>query len=166
VEIDVPITYALVVIPTVHHEIHEGEMFEASYKSPDASPIADNASIVMHFLTGAKENHFTFTIAAGGDCEVLLYEAPTLVANGPRLDVHNLHRDSEEVSVTSVWQGSTFTGGVLLPNFLLPGGTGPSQSAGGSTRQDVERILIPNTIYMLVGMNRAGSAQPMSIVAQ
>jgi hypothetical protein len=164
IEVDSVITYALVTIPVQHHEIHEGEMFETSYKSPEGSNIADNATLVLHFLTGAKENHFTFTVAAGGDCEVSLYEAPSLTANGPRLDVHNLHRDSDDVSVTSVWQGSTFTGGVQLTNFLLVGGTGGNAS-GGISRQGLERILRPNTIYMVEATNRAGTAQPMSILA-
>lgn len=165
VEIDRAITSALVMILSQHHEVHEGEMYEASYKSPDGSPIADDATIVLHFLTGAKENHFTFIAAAGGDCEVLLYEAPALTANGGRVDVHNMHRDSLRASVTTVWQGSTFTGGVLLTDFLLPGGTG-GNSAGGTSRQGLERDLQPNTIYMLVVQNRAGTAQPLSLVAQ
>jgi hypothetical protein len=148
-----------------HRDIHAGVVFSASYMSPDAAPIADNASIVMHLLTGSIECDLVFAIAAGGDCEVQFYEAPTLIANGGRIDVHNLHRDSTNESLVSVWQGSTFTGGVLLTNFLVPGGVGVA-AIGSKSRIELGRVLAINTIYMIVGVNRSGGVEPMSIIAE
>jgi hypothetical protein len=66
------ITGSLAIISVVHHEIHEGEMFHVSYKSPDASPIADNGTIIFVIETGNRYCHITPLPAAGGDAELEL----------------------------------------------------------------------------------------------
>lgn len=163
------ITGALATISTPHHEVHEGETFQSSYKSPDANPIADDASIDILLQTGGTEyGHLTFDIASGGTAEILLYE-DTIVNNvGTALAENNMKRYSANVATTTATHTPTVANvGTLLHNSLLPGGAGPGQNrTGGTVRVDTEWPLRLNTNYLIRGINRAGNAQPMSNVVQ
>lgn len=161
------ITSALTVIDTVHHEVHEGETFQACYKTPDASPLADNASIDLLFIVGARFPHFTFTAAAGADAEVRLYEGTTVSANGTGISVMNMKRIPPIMiaGVAAFHTPTITTLGTMLIEALLPGGTG-GNSAGGIARAGTEWDLNTNTNYLLRLINRGGNNQPASIVAQ
>ena len=163
-------TGALSTISFVHHEVHEGNTFQASYKSPNAAPVADDAVLDLLLIAGdLAEPHIVFSIACGGDCEVELYEGTTVTDNGAALGAFNMHRHlaDEKFATMAMFQGPTVNViGLRLLNTLLPGGTGPSQSAGGITRQDTEWVLHPGVTYLLRATNRAGAAQPMSILVQ
>jgi hypothetical protein len=91
-EYDVIATNTAVGMDYPHHKVHEGDTWESSYKSPDASPIADNASLDILIVVGAERAHFTFEGACGGDAELLLYEGTTASANGTRLADANMNR--------------------------------------------------------------------------
>jgi len=161
------VTGTLATIDLVHHEVHEGETFQSSYKSPDDGAIADNASLDMLLVTGAsKYAHLTFSIAAGGDCEVLFYESTVTSNDGTALAENNMKRYSTETAtVVATYTPTVSNVGTLLHNSLQPGGRGP-QSPGGTSRAETEWILKTSTKYLIRATNRAGSAQPMSIVAQ
>jgi hypothetical protein len=154
---------AIKVIRSPHHEVHEGDAYETSYKSPDPSPIADNALFDLLIQVGPKPLHFTFDALAGGDAEILLYEGATVSATGTELNIFNLNRlqpDASSVIFAAHTPTLTATGTTLLNEFL-PGGTG-GQTAGGQSRDAFERIFRTGTAYMLRQVNRAGTAQPMS----
>lgn len=54
----------------------------------------------------------------------------------------------------------------IQPVFVA-GGTSASAPGGGSTvRANTEWIFKPNASYMIRGINRAGTAQPMSVIVQ
>lgn len=69
------VTGAPIIIDSVHHEVHEGEMFHASHTS---ASIADDANLDILLTVGAKEAHATWEVFAGGQVTVSLYEAPTV----------------------------------------------------------------------------------------
>ncbi len=160
------ITGAVVTIPVVHHEIHEGETFSASYKSADGAPIADDAPIEILLQTGLKYAHLVFSVAAGGDAEIAFYEGTTVSDVGTALTENNMKRYSvNAATVTATYMPTITADGTLLLNIFLPGGTGP-QALGAVARENTEWILTPSTLYLVRGINRAGTAQPMSNVVQ
>jgi len=165
-----PSTGALSIIRFVHHEVHEGNTFQASYKSPDAAPIADNAAVDFLLIAGdVAEPHFVFSVACGGDCEVEFYEGTTVTNNGAALQAFNMHRHlaADKIATMRVFQGPTVNViGLRLQDVLLPGGTGPAQSPGGTARPNTEWVLHPGVTYLLRVTNRAGAAQPVSILVQ
>lgn len=162
------ITGALVTIPVVHHEVHEGEFFTVSYKSPDANPIADNATIDILLQLGSKYAHLVFDVACGGTAEIAFYEGTTLNDVGTNLtEVNNKRHGGETATVTATHTPNVNNVGTLLFNVLIPGGAGVGQARTGSNvRANTEWILAPNTNYLVRGINRAGNAQPMSNVCQ
>lgn len=161
-----PIVGALAVIDTQHYEVHVGETFQVSYKSPDAVPIADDGTIDLLITTKDKFCHLLFGIAAGGDAEVLFYEGVTVTADGVALTRHNMKRTSSIVADANAHHTPTITAfGALLYNDFLPGGNA-GVSQGGVLRTNTEWILIPGIKYLIRGINRAGNAQPMSVMAQ
>lgn len=160
------ITGALATISTVHHEIHDGDTFQSSWKSPDASPIADNAVATMLLTTGARYPHLTFEIAAGGDAEVRLYKNPTVTDVGTVNPSHNMNDGSSKTATAMVTMAPTVTDvGEQKHICFLPGGTG-GNSPGGTARQETEWILDIDSSYMIQATNRSGIAQPIGIVAQ
>lgn len=161
------VTGAPAVLDYAHHEIHEGSTFVASYKSPDASPVADNGTVLFILTTHALYAHIEFRAACGGDAEGELYEGTTVTAGtGAALTAYNKNRSSLTISTVGVRRGMTIVGaGTLIENEFLPGGTGPLAVGGASTSR-AEWILAPNTVYMVRITNRSGGAQPMSLAAE
>ena len=156
---------ALATINTVHYEVHEGDTYQTSYKSPEGGDIADNGNVTLLVRVGDKELHLTFSVAAGGDCEIEFREAVSLTANGTALTPYNMRRSSSNSPTASAFQGPTYTGGTLLADYLNPGGT-KNQSPGGTARNNTEWILAANTNYIVRGINRSGGGQPISIMLQ
>lgn len=160
------ISGALVAVDFAHHEIHEGDTFQVSYKSPDASPIGDNATVILVLTTTTKTAHLVFDGAAGGDFEGEFREGVTVTTGGTNLTPQNKNRTFPNNNTVTVVRDPTVSdAGVLLENAFIPGGTGPTAAGGvGSGRS--EWILKKNTKYMLRMTNRAGTNQPMSVRAE
>lgn len=153
---------ALIVIDQEHHEIHEGDSYLVSYKSPDASPIGDNATLIFVLTTSTERVHVIYDHACGGDSEFELYEGCT-VTGGTSMNYRNKNRNFPDGGTETVVRDPTVnSAGVLLENTFSPGGTGPQAGGGiGGTRN--EWVLKPNTKYMFRVTNRSGGAQPVSL---
>lgn len=157
-----PVTGAPVTIDSVHHEVHEGEMFHAGYT---VASVANGASVDLLFTVGAKEAHATFEVFAGGQVSVHLYEAPT-VANGTAITIYNMKRSSANEALSTVKHTPTVTatGSVaLVSGRILPGGTSPQTRVGGGIRQGVEWILAPGTAYLLRVANGSGATIAVNV---
>ena len=161
------LTGALTAILYAHHEIHSGSTFLCSYKSPDASPIADNGTIAFVVTTRAKYAHVIFQAACGGDMEAEFYEGTTVTAGtGAAMVEHNKNRGSTKTPTVGVRRDMTVVGaGTLLENEFIPGGI-KNQAVGGASTSRAEWVLAPNTVYMARVTNRAGNAQPMSLAME
>ncbi len=148
-----------------HYRIHSGHDFFTSYKTPDASALADNASLSFGVTTGGARIHLVARGAIGGDFEGLLYEG-SVWTGGTGQDIFNKRRDSLITTTASVVRDPTVSNvGTLLENEFIPGGIGP-QAVGGSAGQDMEWILAPNRKYLVRITNRAGNAQPASLALE
>lgn len=160
-------TETLTFIPYVHHKVHESVTFQSSYKTPEGSDVADDAS--QDWLIQVRADrvpHLVYEVACGGDAEVSLYEAPTVSSNGTALARVNMDRNSQGGSDVLTFRDPTVTVvGNLIQNTLIPGGTQP-RTGGGVGRQNTEWLLRLNTLYLLRVTNRSGGAQPVSVLIQ
>lgn len=153
----------LIVTDHVHHEIHEGEMFTASYVLPHGSELGNDTSFDMLVSTSTKIPHLFGTVSVGGDAEILWYEGTTTTDDGTEITVYNMNRNSSEAPVEDVFYTPTIdTIGTLLQHVFTPGGSGP-QAGGGATRNTSEWLLKPSTKYLLRVTNRSGSAYMLSV---
>ena len=165
------VTQKPIFISFVHHEIHEGNTFQACQKTADGSPIADDASYDMLLITGNEaEPHLVFSAASGGICELIFYKDTTVSDNGALIPTQNMRQSLHGINLNTLlaYTAPTITlVGTMMHIRLLPGGAGPGQSTSGSTiREDTEWVLAPNTNYLIRVTNRSGGAQPISILAQ
>ena len=55
---------SLATINTVHYEVHEGDTYQTSYKSPEGADIADNGNVTLLIRVGSRKLHITFSVAA------------------------------------------------------------------------------------------------------
>lgn len=155
-------TGGLVATLSEHHAIHEGITYHYSYKSPDASPIADNGTIILGLYVGAKTAHLEFDASGGGDFEGDFYEGATLTG-GTNVTPQNKNRNRSNENTLSIKLNPTVSAaGTFLEAGFIPGGTGP-QAAGGVGTGRTEWELKPSTVYFVRITNRAGTAQPMGI---
>jgi len=162
-----PLDNALVTEDRQHYETHEGDTFLVSYKSPDATPIADNGTINFALTTGAKTAHIIATAAGGGDTEIEILEGTTFTpATGTATTPYNKNRTSTNMPAATVRRDVTITvAGTLLFNKFFPGGTAAqAQGVTESTRD--EWIFRPSTVYAFRITNRAGTQQPMSMALE
>ena len=151
---------ALVTIDFAHHEIHEGEFFSTTYKTPDGSDLADNGTISFVISTNEAFPHLLAFGACGGDTELALYENPDFDADGIDVNQLNHNRASSNVSLVDIVRDATINdNGTRLEDVFLPGGTG-GNAIGESGGQRNEWILNRNTDYLVLLTNLAGNAQP------
>lgn len=156
----------VVTIDYAHHEVHEGHMYIASYKSPEGADVADNGTVILQITTGARYNHFTSLVSAGGDTEVEILEGVTSTG-GTAVQANSMNRNGDMTPASSVVHTPSISNaGTRIEHFLLPGGVGANFSGGGMARKDTEWILKPNTKYAVRATNRAGNAQPMSVIIE
>ena len=158
-------------IDAVHFEIHEGNTYFISYKNPDASPIADNGTIIFVLEVGAtKQIHIIFAGSSGGDAQLELYEDTVFTLGTPMTAYNrNRHKQNQDADVTvTPTRDPTVAGGAegtLLQDKFLAGGTG-GNSPGSNVGARNEWVLDIKKTYMLRLTNRAGNAQPMSLEAE
>lgn len=165
-EQDLP-TDSMVVITVPHHEIHEGETWAASYKSPDAGNIADDGTIVFAIQTGAMFVHMVFRAACGGDMETELREGAVIQNDGTAMAEYNKNRAIGDGgnTATVVRDPTINNAGTLIENEFIPGGTG-GNAIGGAAVGRPEWILARGRTYLFRITNRAGNAQPMSLAIE
>jgi len=159
---------ALLTIDAAHREIHEGETFEAWYRVPDGSTIADNGTLDMLFTTTTKELHLVEAVSFGGDAELDIYNDGTY-SGGTAFTPVNLHHGSDETSTVTVATPATAITvsavGTLKDADLFFGGTGGT-ARGGAIRADTEVIWKINTPYLARLTNRSGQAKRFMLKLQ
>lgn len=154
---------ASIVLRLAHMHVHEGRMYEVSYKTPDGSQLADNGSLDFLFRPNSAHCHFSFGVIAANPIEVLFYESPTITNVGTSLSVVGLNR-IRTISPASVsYREPTVSAvGNLLQNTFQVWGLAPLTPAF----PEIPWILKMNTDYLIRTTNRAGSAQDVGIVIQ
>jgi len=152
---------AKVAIDILHNRVHESKTWLCSYKTPDASPLPDNGTLEFLVINGRGAD-LSFQPDGNGDIEVVFFENTVVSNNGTQLAVVNLNRERSLDTDVTVFRDPAITsdGDQLLIQFS-------SWSTGGpAPRGAIIWILRPNTNYLIRVINRAGSAQPISLVAE
>lgn len=155
------LTGSSIEIPYDQERIHSGRAYVASYKTPDASPLADNAAIDFLILNAAKAIHLVFTFSGNSDVEIQFYENTAVSNNGTQVPIIGLNRQRSLPQTPVVWRGPTITaiGDLLYTDFRTYG-------VGTEFSHFMEWILRPNTNYLIRGINRAGNTQPVYMLIE
>ena len=158
-----PVTGTLVTQEAIHYAIHVGKLYTLSYKSPNASLVADDGVLALVISTSFKQTYMIGSIASGGDAEMELYEGTNIDLDGTPLVPQNRNRNCAIASDMTVVLNPTINAdGLVLLDKFIPGGTGGS-TVGMMGSDFYEWSLQIGVNYMLRLTNRAGLAQPMSI---
>jgi len=184
-EID-PITRALNVIETDHHQIHEGVLFTAYYTVTTASTNGHRSGLFIK-TPPASENsvrcHLIAAFASSTAATLSVCEAPTIAANvGTHTSlIYNRFRDASNISkclnnattpvpgyITTLTEAQiaadgTWATGTILRTEPLTVGTGP-KPAGGSARGEQEYILKADTKYVFLLTNTSADANTHHIL--
>jgi len=169
-ESDTSFTYdtesgALATIDVGHYVLHQGQVFIASYKTPDGAPLADDAALDFGIEIGTRHTHIVGIAACGGEAELLFYEG-TEFTPGVMLAVFNRNRASDKTTDVRVWHTPAVTDvGTLLEQQFMPGGTGP-RAIGGQGSQERGWALRPNENYLFRLINRSGASNPAGLVLE
>lgn len=154
---------ASVVTSLPHMYVHEGRMYEISYKTPDGSQLADNDNLDFLFRPNTSHSHFAFGAIAANPVEVQLYESPTITNVGTALSVVGLNRARTLSPVSVAYRSPTVSAvGNLLETNLQVWGLSPLTPAFS----EVPWVLRENTDYLIRVINRAGSAQDVGMIIQ
>lgn len=158
------LTGAVVIIELEHERVHAGHAFQSSYKSPDGSPIADNAAVNILIKTTTIPVHFTFSVSSGGNLEVLFFENTTVSNDGESLPVIGLNRHRSVAPTATTFFNPTITldGDELFIGFDSRG----VNLSTPETRPNTEWILARNTNYLVRAINRSGADRDVSVAVQ
>lgn len=146
-----PRTGAEVSVDYSQERIHSGKSYVATFKTPDASPLADNASIEFLIINGAVGVDFIFTASGIGDIEVQFYEGTTVTNNGTGVPIIGLNRQRSLAQTPTVFRAPTISAdGDLLYNDIRTYGVEPQFT------HNAEWILRPNTNYLVRAITGRG----------
>src|SRR5512139_3957473 len=102
-------TGSAIIVDYSQERIHQGKSYIATYKTPDASPVADNTNLDFLIITGAVAIDFIFGAGGNGDIEIQFYEETVVSNNGTQVPVVGLNRQRSLAQTPVVWRGPTIT---------------------------------------------------------
>ncbi len=140
-----------------HKAIHDGFNFETGFYD---LAVVDDAFLDILIVTGAtKELHLVHSVEATGDGIFNMYEGAIVSAAGDALPVYNsLRRGTPASTTATVTSGPTVTttGGRIIPEHFIFGGTGP-KSGGGDAEARAETVLKISTTHLIRFQNKANA---------
>lgn len=149
-----PRSDGLVELDTVHERIHAGHLFTASFYAAGVL----NAANADMLVRPVEETHLRFDATSAGDAELLLYENPTISANGTALTLANRNRASKNVATTTAYSGPTVSAvGTKLFDTLVPAWT--------HSQIFEEWVLKAGNIYLVRFTNKSGATQDLGLLA-
>jgi hypothetical protein len=153
-------TGAAIALDFAHHEIHEGDAFQASH----AEDIAGTTTYKFLITTPNTKkwiHMFAFFIAEA-EAEVRFNEDPTTPSGGTDLSVLNKNRNSATPSgLVALKKGaSAVADGTLLQTIHV----GSGKASGGDARSENEWILKQNASYIIAIQNITASANYCTLV--
>lgn len=153
-------TRALVTQPYTEANVKNGLEFYLRVAYPSTDTIASGATRKIFFRTGSKPVIIKLRDVSFVAEEMIfnLYEAPTTVTGGTAIPIRNYNRVNPVAStatatkdVTTVSDGTLFDG----PEYFFGSSSAPQRQAA-SIPLGRERILPPNTSYIITITNVAG----------
>lgn len=154
-------TKAATVMPKQHYEVHEGESFSVSHSF---GSVGNGNTVLFRLTTGTKYANLTWSIDAGGLSLITLQEGTTFSVAGTTVMIFNRNRNvSTTTTAVAKHTPTVDDAGTVIRSEQIPGGSNPSRGGGGSSREDLEWIMIPSTDYLWSITNQSGSAQYITI---
>jgi len=156
---------APIVISHSHHEIHCGDSYVSTYiKDVPIDGTLDILVVVPNELPPYPDQdqrlyHVEAILLAEAECELSIFEAPTVSANGTAMLVVNRNRNSEETSDLGVFHTPTVTS---EGNFLEAVHLGSKNQEGGGDKAD-EFVLRNDTLYLYRVTSFAPSTNQITI---
>jgi len=148
-----------------HKRIHDGVSFECGHYDA-AVGTGTAATMTMLVATGSKSMHMIFNPSVGADATFQITNGVSVTTTGTSLSIFNKNANSTNPSLSSIYHTPVTSGGTAGPTIFIPGGNaGQTPGSQGST-YDREKILAPNTNYLLTMTNVAVSAQQMSLLLE
>lgn len=145
-----PKTAIPVAMDVIHHVVHTGIVYDFHTEDLDLDT-SENLDTLL--VVGAKEIHATFDlVAAGGRVEAFIYEGVTVSNNGTAVNLRNRNRSGfdDNDMLLKVYVGPTVTGtGTEIVKRQVFGTSSGAQRISSELRSSAERVLKPNTIYLL-----------------
>lgn len=148
-----PSTSALLVMDHVHHQIHEGALYQFSTLS---TALADAGTIDLIWYTGAKPAHASMEAACGCNARLDLFEGPTATTqtSGTLRCRNRVDGDGGAASTLSVVSVMASDGTFLDTRVMT---TGSGLTSSGAYRR--EWVFKPSTKYLIRLTNLGGTAQ-------
>lgn len=147
--------------PTIdywHAKCHEGSLYAWHYEN--LAPTSGLTTII-HIKTGAKEVHTDIKFeAVGGFLSIQWYGAPTVGTAGTVINCINRNRYYRDTSsLTAMYSGSTVStvGTVLFGARVVLATSAGANKVTSNIVEGAERILLPNTDYILTTITRSAS---------
>ena len=143
-----PVTGWLKTIAGAHHEVHEGDYYEAFYSVASIGALTttdDTMQITWTSPDSTKFMNLIINANCGATALFKFTEAPTggdATASGTLVG-YNKNRSYPNSPITFSYDGTVVTGGRVLESEYLSGG----KFGAGESRSGQEWILRPNTKY-------------------
>jgi len=145
-QIDNILTGSLVTIDVLHHEVHEGEHYTATYAETLAS---GSASIILveTAASSVTDIHFIAVLDTSAGGTMLFSEAPGSTVGTTVVAYNNKRESTDTATMTVTRDAAVTTAGTILETGVLGGGA--SKKTGGASGSRNEWILNHETRYSL-----------------
>lgn len=143
----------LVTIDDINDHIRAGKV----YTHIDVHEIA-NGGIYYHMVVtpnSALQPQFTYSISATAECQIFLYEEPTVSANGSETSNYNHNRNNSTANAVLIYHQPTVSSAGTMLEELKIGGTGGNKQ--GSNLASDRWILKSNTKYLIKVISNASA---------
>jgi hypothetical protein len=137
-----------VVLLYEHHQLHEGETWQAGYGPVGilAAAVVDHLVKVANVTATTRTPHMVFELDSTSEVWIQIYEAPTTTANGTPVTCYNRNRNTVGSPTTTIFVTPTVTAaGTLITSTIV----GSGEKAGGAGRDANEWDLKSNTNYLV-----------------
>jgi hypothetical protein len=137
-----------VVIMYEHHQLHEGETWQAGYGPAGilAAAVVDHLVKVANVTATTRTPHIVFEVDSTSEVWIQIYETPTTTANGTPVTCFNRNRNTAGSPTTTIFITPTVTAaGTLITSAIV----GSGEKAGGAGRDANEWDLKSNTNYLV-----------------
>jgi hypothetical protein len=141
-----------------HERVHMGQVFHAGTIN---SALGNGATALLTLKAGTLQPHMMWTLAAGGNSTLRILENGA-VAGSAAVTAYNRNRGNSGTPHATVVSGGTLTGGTVLTEEYIPGGSGGIRP-GGAARAEVEWVGEESWTYVFEVVNVSGQAAGMSL---
>ena len=148
---------------TLLHALEKGDAYATSIR---VAAVADEGTLKVLLANPPDSDRnilwMVLVVASEGKAYLDMHTQVTVSVAGTDLYQTQKFAGSPNTSVANTEYNGTYTGGTLLYQFLVPGGSGP-QTVGGQTTDAELAMAIPGVNVLITLTNKAGAAKDMAM---